>query len=98
MPENINNIQQELAQITSPLNAMHLSQLTAYAYGLPPLFFCSQYYELNDESIIEQCNQRLVKLISGDETTLSQINKLLVDKEYFDAEEARLRVAPSDSE
>ena len=95
MPENINNIQQELVQITSPLNAMHLSQLTAYAYGLPPLFFCSQYYELNDESIIEQCNQRLVKLISGDETTLSQINKLLVDKEYFDAEEARLRVAPT---
>lgn len=95
MPEGINDIQQELEKVTQPLNAMHLSQLTAYAYGLPPLFFCSQYYELNDKSIIEQCNQRLVKLLSSDEITFTQINKLLVDKEYFDEEEARLRVAPS---
>ena len=98
MPEGINNIQQQLEQITQPLNAMHLSQLTAYAYGLPPLFFCSQYYELDDESIIEQCKQRLLKLISSDETTVLQINKLLADKEYFDAEEARLRVAPAPEE
>ena len=98
MQEVINNIQQQLEQITQPLNAMHLSQLTAYAYGLPPLFFCSQYYELNNESIIEQCNQRLVKLINNEETTITQINKLLADKEYFDEEEARLRVAPAPEE
>jgi len=98
MPEGINNIQQQLDQITQPLNAMHLSQLTAYAYGLPPLFFCSQYYELDDESVIEQCKQRLIKLINDDETTLSHLNKLLTDKEYFDEEEARLRVAPTPNE
>ena len=98
MPKSINNTQQELEQITRPLKAMFLSQLTAYAYGLPPLFFCSQYYELNDESIIEQCNQRLIKLINDQETTIVQINKLLIDKEYFDEEEARLRVAPTPAE
>jgi hypothetical protein len=95
MPEGINNTQPELEQITRPLNAMHLSQLTAYAYGLPPLFFCSQYYELNDESIIEQCNQRLIKLVTTEEITTTEISKLLIDKEYFDTEEARLRVAPN---
>lgn len=95
MQENITDIQQELNKITQPLNAMQLSQLTAYTYGLPPLFFCSQYYELDDQLIIEQCNQRLVKLIKNGETTLTQVNKLLIEKEYFNAEEARLRVAPT---
>jgi len=98
MPDGIKNSQQALHQITQTLSAMHLSQLTAYAYGLPPLFFCSQYFQLNDETIIEKCNERLMKLVSTEEITLERISLLLIDKEYFDAEEARLRVAPSDSE
>jgi len=98
MPDGIKNSQQALHQMTQTLNAMHLSQLTAYAYGLPPLFFCSQYFQLNDETIIDQCNERLIKLVSTEEITLERISQLLIDKEYFDAEEARLRVAPSDTE
>lgn len=95
MPEGINDIQQELEKVTQSFNAMHLSQLTAYAYGLPPLFFCSQYYQLNDDMIIDNCNQRLIKLLINQEISTVKINELLKDKEYFDEEEARLRVAPS---
>lgn len=98
MPEGINDIQQELEKVTQSFNAMHLSQLTAYAYGLPPLFFCSQYYELSNDIIIEQCNQRLTKLLTTEKITMAQIHMLLTEKEYFDEYEANLRVAPTPDE
>jgi len=83
-----------LPTTVTTLNAMHLAQLTAYAYGLPPLFFCSQYQTLPAQQIIEQCQQRLVQLLDNAEITPSQLDDLLTSKAYFDDEEARLRVGP----
>jgi len=88
------NSQQRLPTTVTTLDAMQLAQLTAYAYGLPPLFFCSQYQTYDDQKIIEHCQQRLVQLLETEEITRLQLEALQGSKAYFDSEEARLRVAP----
>lgn len=83
---------QKLTQLTQPLNAMHIAQLTAFAFGLPPLYFCRDYLALDEATAIDKCNERLIKLLNTEEISLPRLNDLLSDKEYFDEEEARLRV------
>jgi len=90
----MDNTQQVIEKITAPLKAMHLAQLTAFALTLPPLYFCREYLSLDDLSIIKQCQQRLINLLKNQEITEEKLLQLLADKEYFDADEARLRVSP----
>lgn len=94
MSDDVNKQLQKIEQVTQPLDAMHLAQLVAFSFGLPPLYFCREYQQLDDHTIIEKCNQRLLTLIDTKEITLQKISELLVEKEYFEGYEARLRVEP----
>lgn len=94
MSDDLNEISIQLAQIVQPLSAMHLAQLTAFAFGLPPLYFCREYQPLDQASIIQHCQQRLLNLLNAQEITLQQLSHLLAEKDFFDAEEASLRVGP----
>ncbi|WP_298940801.1 hypothetical protein [uncultured Psychromonas sp.] len=94
MSDDVNEISIQLEKIIQPLPAMHLAQLTAFAFGLPPLYFCREYQPLAQESIIEHCQQRLLNLLNTQDITLQQLSHLLAEKEFFDAEEASLRVGP----
>jgi len=94
MSDDLNEMSIQLAQVIKSLPAMHLAQLTAFAFGLPPLYFCREYQALDQESIIAHCQQRLLNLLNAQEITLQQLGNLLAEKEFFDAEEASLRVGP----
>lgn len=83
-----------LAAIIQTLGAMQLAQLTAFSLGLPSLYFCREYQQSTDAAIVENCQMRLLDLISKNTMTLSDLSHLLADREYFDESEARLRVAP----
>ena len=85
---------QAIEKITQPFDAMHIAQLTAFAFGLPPLYFCREYQSLDEENIVIQCHHRLFTLVNKEEISLQKISELLTEKEYFEAYEARLRVAP----
>ncbi len=94
MSDDVNETSIQLEKIIHPLPAMHLAQLTAFAFGLPPLYFCREYQPLDQQSIIQHCQQRLLNLLKNQEITLQQLKSLLAEKEFFDAEEASLRVGP----
>lgn len=94
MPDDVNKQLQAIEKITQPLDVMHLAQLVAFSFNLPPLYFCREYQQLDDASIITQCNQRLLTLVNTQAITLQKINELLVEREYFEDYEARLRVEP----
>ena len=98
MTDKVKTNQQAIQQLTKTLDAMHLAQLTAFAFTLPPLYFCREYLTLDDQSIIEHCQQRLLNLMQKDQITLQQLTQLLLEKEYFNAYEAHLRVAPASIE
>lgn len=94
MSDDVNDTSIQLEQMIQPLQAMHLAQLTAFAFGLPPLYFCREYKALQQGLIIQHCHQRLLNLLNNQEITLQQLSMLLAEKEFFDAEEASLRVGP----
>ncbi len=83
-----------LAQLTAPLKAMHLAQLTAFAFAIPQLYFCREYLKLDEQSIINQCMQRLQNALTEQTVTLAQLIQLLEQKEYFTAAEVHSRLAP----
>ncbi|WP_409439084.1 hypothetical protein [Psychromonas sp. GE-S-Ul-11] len=94
MSESKNDNALQLTQLITPLNAMHLAQLTAFSFGLPPLYFCREYQSLTSDTIKKQCEERLLKQLNNEQITVQELQQLLLDKEYFDEEEAGLRVAP----
>ncbi|WP_413693865.1 hypothetical protein [Psychromonas sp. KJ10-2] len=94
MPDSQNEHAQQLTQLISPLGAMHLAQLTAFCFGLPPLYFCREYQALPSATIKKQCEERLLKQLDSEAIAVPQLQQLLLEKEYFDEEEASLRVAP----
>ncbi|TEW56506.1 hypothetical protein E2R68_00245 [Psychromonas sp. RZ22] len=98
MQDDIKNTRIEFEKVTLMLNAMQFAQLTAFALALPQLYFCREYQHLEDTVIIQHCKQRLLNLIDDQQMTLQQLHHLLTDKDYFDAYEARLRVAPESVE
>ncbi|MGJ8581142.1 MAG: hypothetical protein ACSHWR_02375 [Psychromonas sp.] len=98
MSESNNDYAAQLAQLVEPLNAMHLAQLTAFCFGLPPLYFCREYQTLTSPTIKVKCEERLLKQLNSEQLTLQQLQQLLLEKEYFDQEEASLRVAPQPEE
>ncbi len=81
-------------QLTKNLDAMHLAQLTAYAFTIPQLFFCREYLQLDEQTAIAQCMQRLQSGLSDKTFTVENLETLLTDRDYFEAEEARLRLGP----
>jgi len=95
MTYDVKSTQVEFEKITLTLNAMHFAQLTAFALGLPQLYFCREYLALDEDTAITYCKQRLLNLIANQEITLEQLVHLLTEKDYFDDYEARLRLAPA---
>lgn len=94
MTDDVKSTQVEFEKITLTLNAMHFAQLTAFAFGLPQLYFCREYLALDEVTAINHCKQRLLTLIANQEITLQQLTYLITEKDYFDADEARLRLGP----
>tara|TARA_R110001583_G_scaffold49336_2_gene154558 strand:+ start:12004 stop:12300 length:297 start_codon:yes stop_codon:yes gene_type:complete len=94
MSDDIKSTQVEFEKITLTLNAMQFAQLTAFSFGLPQLYFCREYLALDEETAINHCKQRILNLIANEEISLQQLTHLLTEKEYFDADEARLRLGP----
>ncbi|MCP4324478.1 MAG: hypothetical protein GY787_21985 [Alteromonadales bacterium] len=91
MPTNIST---ELEQLTTPLDAMHLAQLTAFALTIPQLYFCREYLQLDEQAITNKCLQRLQSGLNSETFTLERLNELLTDRDYFTADEVRSRLAP----
>lgn len=83
-----------LAQLTQQLDAMHVAQLTSFAYGLPPLFLCREYLDQDEQTAINHCLQRLENGINNQDFTLETLAALLADNDYYDDYEARLRLGP----
>ncbi|CAM3156141.1 hypothetical protein [Moritella viscosa] len=83
-----------LAQLTQQLDAMHIAQLTSFAYSLPPLYFCREYLEQDEQTAIGHCVQRLENGISNQDFTLDRLTVLLAENDYYDDYEARLRLGP----
>jgi len=83
-----------LVQLTQQLDAMHIAQLASFAYGLPPLFLCRKYLELDEQDAIGQCLQRLEHGINNQDFTLEKLTALLAENDYYDDYEARLRLGP----
>lgn len=83
-----------LDKITQQLGAMHIAQLTAFAFTLPPLYFCREYLDDTETITINLCKQRLLGLLTTQKITQKQLTTLLSDKEYYSEEEARLRLGP----
>ena len=88
------NISAALEELTTPLNAMHLAQLSAFAYAIPQLYFCREYLQCDEQKAIEKFLQRLQAGLSNETFTIEKLNELLADKEYFTADEVRSRLAP----
>lgn len=83
-----------LEQLTAPLDAMHLAQLTAFSFAIPQLYFCREYLQSNEQDAIKSCLTRLQRGLSEQIFTIETLIELLKDRDYFTAEEARLRLAP----
>lgn len=90
--QSIANI--SLAQLTQSLDAMHIAQLTSFAYGLPPLFLCREYLDQDEQTAINHCLQRLDNGLSNQDFTLETLTVLLAEKDFYDDYEARLRLGP----
>ncbi|MEL0630404.1 hypothetical protein [Psychromonas aquatilis] len=94
MSDDMSSKQLQLNKITQDLRAMHLAQLTAFAFTLPPLYFCREYINDSEAEAINHCKQRLLNLLVTEKVTSEQLLMLLSDKEYYSEEEARLRLGP----
>jgi len=94
MSDDIKSTQAEFEKITLSLNAMQFAQLAAFCLGLPQLYFCREYLALDEETAINHCKQRILNLIANKEISIQQLTHLLTEKDYFDADEARLRLGP----
>lgn len=91
---NNTDIDSPLKQLTAPLDAMHVAQLTAFAFAIPQLYFCREYLQLNEQDAIRSCLTRLQRGLGEQVFTIETLIELLKDRDYFTAEEARLRLAP----
>lgn len=91
---NLSAANQSLQQLTKSLDAMHLAQLASFAYGLPPLFLCREYLDLDEATAIKQCLQRLDNGLHKQDFSLERLTLLLAERDYYDDYEARLRLGP----
>lgn len=84
----------QLQQLIQPLDAMHLAQLTAFAFAIPQLYFCREYLTSDEQTIINACLQRLQNGLNDQVFTIEDLTKLLAERDYFESKEARSRLAP----
>lgn len=98
MPDSVHvstdKINLSLIQLTQDYDAMQLSQLCAFAFTIPQLYFCREYLAFDEKDAIEACLKRLEKGVKSDIFTLVELKEIVVEKEFYDSEEARLRLAP----
>lgn len=94
MPNTSLNISASLEQLALPLDAMHLAQLSAFAFSIPQLYFCREYLQLDEKITHSKCLQRLQSGLNNEVFTVEKLTDYLVDKEYFSAEEVRSRLSP----
>jgi len=87
-------ISSELAQLSAPFDAMHLAQLSAFAFAIPQLYFCREYLALEEQVALESVLQRLQKGITEQQFSVQKLTELLAEREFFGAKEVRLRLAP----
>ena len=73
---------------------MHLAQLTAFAFALPQLYFCREYLQLDEKITSNKCLQRLQTGLNNEAFTLEKLSDLLTEREFFESQEARSRLAP----
>lgn len=92
--DTLSNISPELTQFTQSFDAMYLAQLSAFAFAIPQLYFCREYLLLDEQDAIDNALQRLQKGITEQHFSLERLTELAEEREFFDAEEARLRLAP----
>lgn len=83
-----------LEQLVQSLDAMQIAQLSAFALDIPQLYLCREYLETDEQVAINECVKRLEKGLSEQLFTLQVLTTLLVERDYFESEEARLRLAP----
>jgi len=88
------SITPELAQLTASFDAMHLAQLSAFAFAIPQLYFCREYLELDEQTAVNAVLQRLQKGITEQQFSLERLAELLAEREFFGSKETRLRLAP----
>jgi len=87
-------ITSELAQLTAAFDAMHLAQLSAFAFAIPQLYFCREYLAFEEQEALTKILLRLQKGITEQQFTLARLTELLDEREFFGAKEVRLRLAP----
>lgn len=99
MPTNLQvstvDICPELCQLSKTCDAMQLAQLTAFAFAIPQLYLCREYLLFDEQQAITACLQRLQKGLSATTFSIDDLKALLAEGDFFDSEEARLRLAPS---
>ena len=83
-----------LEQIVSPLDAMQIAQLCAFAFAIPQLYLCRLYLQDEEQVVIDACLVRLQKGLEEKLFSLEALEKLLTERDYFTSDEARLRLAP----
>ncbi|PKG37832.1 hypothetical protein [Psychromonas sp. Urea-02u-13] len=83
-----------LEQLVQPLDAMQIAQLSAFALDIPQLYLCREYLQSDEQVAIKECIARLENGLAQQTFNLQRLAALLVEKDYFDSEEARLRLAP----
>ena len=83
-----------LAQLVSSLDAMHIAQLCAFAFAIPQLYFCRLYLQNEEKVAIDACFARLQTGLDEQLFTLETLTNLLIERDYFTADEARSRLAP----
>jgi hypothetical protein len=94
MPTQIQENSLTIEQLVSPLDAMQIAQLSAFAFGIPQLYLCREYLNSDEQVAIEGCLKRLFKGLNENTFTLEMLTALLAEKDYFESDEARSRLAP----
>jgi len=94
MPRAIQDIPLTFEQLINPLDLMQIAQLSAFAFDIPQLHLCREYLQSDEQVAIEECVVRLEKGLALQIFSLESLTTLLAEKDYFDSEEARLRLAP----
>jgi len=89
-----NNNDLSLIQLTEHYDAMQIAQLCAFAFSIPQLYFCREYLAFDEPDVIKECQSRLNIGLKSGIFTLTKLQKLASEKDFYDSEEARLRLAP----
>ena len=91
-------ISEPLKQLCISLDAMQIAQLCAFALSIPQLYLCREYLFSEEQVAIDACLIRLEKGLTDKNFNIEHLSSILKDKEFFDSDEARLRLGPDPEE